>query len=130
MIDHVSIGVRDLARAAAFYDAVLAALGLGRLREKPATIGYGKAYPEFWINVRPDRSITADTGLHICLRAPGTQAVDAFHAAALQAGGVSDGAPGLRPEYHDRYYAAFVVDPDGNKIEAVTFLPKDGSTER
>jgi catechol 2,3-dioxygenase-like lactoylglutathione lyase family enzyme len=123
MIDHVSIGVRDLAQAAAFYDAVLAALGLAKLRTKPTTVGYGKAYPEFWINLRQDRSIAADTGLHICLRAPSTQAVDAFHAAALRAGGASDGAPGLRPEYNDRYYAAFVVDPDGNKIEAVTFLP-------
>ena len=118
MIDHVSIGVRDLAQAAAFYDAVLAALGLAKLRTKPTTVGYGKAYPEFWINLRQDRSIAADTGLHICLRAPSTQAVDAFHAAALRAGGASDGAPGLRPEYNDRYYAAFVVDPDGYRIEA------------
>ena len=123
MIDHVSIGVRDLARAAAFYDAVLAAIGFAKLRAKPTTIGYGKSYAEFWINARPDRSTNADSGLHVCLRAPSTEAVDAFHAAALKAGGASDGAPGLWPQYNDRYYAAFVVDPDGNKIEAVTFLP-------
>ena len=123
MIDHVSIGVRDLARATSFYDAVLATLGYAQLHAKPATIGYGKSYPEFWINVRPDRRATADNGLHICLRAPSKEAVDAFHAAALRAGGSSEGAPGLRPEYHERYYAAFIVDPDGNKIEAVTFLP-------
>jgi catechol 2,3-dioxygenase-like lactoylglutathione lyase family enzyme len=122
MIDHVSIGVRDLARAAAFYDAVLPALGLANLRTKPTTVGYGKRYPEFWINARPERPETADSGLHVCLRAPDADAVDAFHAAALQAGGTSDGAPGLRPEYNDRYYAAFIVDLDGNKIEAVTFL--------
>jgi catechol 2,3-dioxygenase-like lactoylglutathione lyase family enzyme len=122
MIDHVSIGVRDLAKAAEFYDAVLAPLGLARLRTKPTTIGYGKSYPDFWINARPDRSATADSGLHVCLRATSTQAVDAFHAAAIAAGGESDGAPGLRPEYNDRYYAAFIVDLDGNKIEAVTFL--------
>ncbi|MPZ54899.1 MAG: VOC family protein [Rhizobiales bacterium] len=124
MIDHISIGVRDLAKAAAFYDAVLAVLGLVKLRTKPTTLGYGKSYPEFWINGRPDRAGTADSGLHVCLRAPSVEAVDAFHAAALRAGGASDGAPGLRPEYNDRYYAAFIVDLDGNKIEAVTFLPR------
>jgi len=124
MIDHVSIGVRDLARAAAFYDAVLASLGMAQVRARETRIGYGKNYPEFWINARPSRPTTAPSdGLHICLRAPSTGAVDAFHAAAVQAGGTSDGAPGVRPEYSDRYYAAFVVDPDGNKIEAVTFLP-------
>jgi catechol 2,3-dioxygenase-like lactoylglutathione lyase family enzyme len=122
MIDHISIGVRDLERATAFYDAVLPALGLTKLRIKPTTVGYGKTYPEFWVNARPTRPETADSGLHICVRAPDTAAVDAFHKAALQAGGSSDGPPGLRPEYNDRYYAAFIVDPDGNKIEAVTFL--------
>jgi catechol 2,3-dioxygenase-like lactoylglutathione lyase family enzyme len=127
MIDHVSIGVRDLTRAAAFYGTLLAVLGMSKLREWPdAAVGYGKAYPEFWINARPDRN-EADSGLHICLRAPNAQVVDAFHAAALAAGGASGGAPGLRPEYHDRYYAAFVVDPDGNRIEVVTFLPKADS---
>jgi catechol 2,3-dioxygenase-like lactoylglutathione lyase family enzyme len=122
MIDHVSIGVRDLAQATAFYDAVLTTLGLTKVRTKPTTVGYGKTYPEFWINARPARSPAADSGLHICLRAPDKAAVDAFHTAAIQAGGASDGAPGRRPEYNDRYYAAFIVDLDGNKIEAVTFL--------
>jgi catechol 2,3-dioxygenase-like lactoylglutathione lyase family enzyme len=124
MIDHVSIGVRDLAKAAAFYDAALAPLGMARKRDRRTRIGYGKEYPEFWINERPTRTATADPGLHICLRATGTQAVDAFHAAALRAGGASDGAPGPRPEYSERYCAAFIVDPDGNRIEAVTFLPE------
>ena len=124
MIDHISIAVRDLKNAEAFYTALLAPLGLTKLREWPdAAIGFGKKYPEFWINKRAamDR-VAPDSGLHICLRAPDAAAVDAFHAAALNAGGASDGAPGLRPEYHGGYYAAFIRDPDGNRIEAVTFL--------
>lgn len=122
MIDHISIGVRDLERATAFYDAVLPALGLAKLRTKPTTVGYGKTYPEFWINARPTLPEAADNGVHVCLRAPDAAAVEAFYKAALAAGGSSDGPPGQRPEYNDRYYAAFVLDPDGNKIEAVTFL--------
>jgi catechol 2,3-dioxygenase-like lactoylglutathione lyase family enzyme len=124
MIDHISIAVRDLAKGEQFYAAALAPLGLLKLREWPnAAIGFGKKYPEFWINRRDlvDR-IADDSGVHICLRAPDTAAVDAFHAAALKAGGSSDGEPGLRPHYYQGYYAAFVRDPDGNRIEAVTFL--------
>ena len=121
MIDHVSIGVRDLDRARRFYDAVLGALGFTPLRENPGTVGYGKRYPEFWINHRP-QLVASDTGVHVCLRAPDSQAVDAFHVAALRAGAVSDGAPGLRSEYSASYYGAFIRDPDGNRIEAVTFL--------
>jgi catechol 2,3-dioxygenase-like lactoylglutathione lyase family enzyme len=126
MIDHISIAVRDLKDAGAFYAALLAPLGLNKLREWPdAAIGFGKKYPEFWINKRAtmDR-VASDGGVHICLRAPDAAAVDAFHAAALKAGGASDGAPGLRPEYHGGYYAAFIRDPDGNRIEAVTFLKR------
>jgi catechol 2,3-dioxygenase-like lactoylglutathione lyase family enzyme len=124
MIDHVSIAVRDLKKAEAFYAALLAPLGMTKLREWPdAAIGFGKKYPEFWINRRNEMDrIAPDSGMHICLRAPDNAAVDAFHAAALAAGGTSDGAPGLRKEYHDNYYAAFIRDPDGNRIEAVTFL--------
>jgi catechol 2,3-dioxygenase-like lactoylglutathione lyase family enzyme len=123
MIDHISIAVRDIKRAEAFYTAVLAPLGLAKLREWPnAAIGYGKKYPEFWINRRSDMiPVAQDSGAHICLRAASTDAVNAFHAAALAGGGTSDGAPGPRGEYSDRYYAAFVRDPDGNRIEAVTF---------
>jgi len=127
MIDHTSIAVRDLKKGEAFYAALLAPLGLAKLREWPdAAIGFGKKYPEFWINRRAamDR-VADDSGVHICLRAPSAKAVDAFHAAALKAGGTSDGAPGVRPEYHQTYYAAFIRDPDGNRIEAVTFLPED-----
>ena len=127
MIDHVSLAVRNLARAEAFYTALLAPLGMVKLREWPeAAVGFGKKYPEFWINRREamDR-VADDSGVHVCLRAPDSAAVDAFHAAALKAGATSDGAPGLRPKYHLRYYAAFVCDPDGNRIEAVTFLPEE-----
>ncbi|MCP1757118.1 VOC family protein [Bradyrhizobium elkanii] len=122
MIDHVSVGVRDLERAARFYEATLAALGLSRLVTRPATIGFGKAYPEFWINLRATMAPVAhESGTHICLRAKTTAEVDAFHTAALASGGLSDGPPGLRPHDRVRYYAAFVLDPDGNRIEAVTF---------
>jgi catechol 2,3-dioxygenase-like lactoylglutathione lyase family enzyme len=124
MIDHVSIAVRDLKAAARFYEPLLATLGMTKLRDWPdVAIGYGKKYPEFWINRRKDMAlVAADSGVHICLRAPSIQAVDAFHAAALAAGGISDGAPGLRANYHENYYAAFIRDPDGNRIEAVTFV--------
>jgi catechol 2,3-dioxygenase-like lactoylglutathione lyase family enzyme len=125
MIDHVSIGVSDLERAARFYEATLATLGLSRLVTRPATVGFGKAYSEFWINLRANMTrVAPESGVHICLRARSTAEVDAFHAAALNAGGHSDGAPGLRPHDRVRYYAAFVIDPDGNRIEVVTFLPE------
>ncbi|MGY3453426.1 VOC family protein [Bradyrhizobium sp. USDA 4353] len=122
MIDHVSVGVSDLVRSARFYELALAPLGMTRLIERPATIGFGKTYPELWINLRAGMPrISPDTGSHLCFRAKTIAEVDAFHAAAVEAGGVSDGAPGLRPHDRVRYYAAFVLDPDGNRIEAVTF---------
>ena len=125
MIDHISVGVSDLERSARFYEVTLATLGLTRLVTRPATIGFGKKYPEFWINLRKAMAPVAEgNGSHICLRARSTSEVDAFHAAALRAGGLSDGAPGLRPHDRVRYYAAFVTDPDGNRIEAVTFPPE------
>jgi catechol 2,3-dioxygenase-like lactoylglutathione lyase family enzyme len=129
MIDHVSVAVRDLRAAERFYSALLAPLGMAKLREWPdAAIGFGKKFPEFWINRRATMDRVAyDSGVHICLRAPSAEAVDAFHAAALKAGGTSDGAPGLRPHYHQSYYAAFIRDPDGNRIEAVTFLRERAS---
>jgi catechol 2,3-dioxygenase-like lactoylglutathione lyase family enzyme len=123
MIDHVSISVRDIASGARFYEALLATLGMSQLREWPgAAIGYGKKYPEFWINRRADMAPVADSGAHVCLRAASRAMVDAFHAAALAAGGTSDGAPGFRAQYHENYYAAFIRDRDGNRIEAVTFV--------
>ncbi len=124
MIDHISLAVRDLRKGELFYTALLAPLGLTKLREWPdAAIGFGKKYPEFWINQRGAMNPVADdSGVHICLRAPEMASVDAFHAAALKAGGTTDGPPGLRTKYHDNYYAAFIRDPDGNRIEAVTFV--------
>ena len=122
MIDHISVGVSDLERSATFYEAALGALGLTRVVTRPRTIGFGKAYPEFWLNLREGMPhVTPESGVHICLRAKTTVEIDAFHAAALSAGGASDGAPGIRPHDRVRYYAAFVVDPDGNRLEAVTF---------
>jgi catechol 2,3-dioxygenase-like lactoylglutathione lyase family enzyme len=123
MIDHVSIPVSDLKVSAAFYNALLAPLGMTRLREADRTVGFGKTYPEFWLNARANLTPSpADCGAHVCLRAPDAAAVEAFHAAALAAGAASDGAPGRRAEYSARYYAAFIRDRDGNRIEAVTFL--------
>src|SRR6202158_6509548 len=118
MIDHISVGVIDLERSARFYELVLAPLGVSRLVTRPATVGFGKRYPEFWINLRAAMvPVAPDSGVHICLRAKSPGEVDAFHAGAPDAGGRSDGAPGLRPDDRGRYSAAFVIDPDGNRIE-------------
>ena len=126
MIDHVSLGVADLDRAARFYEPVLGAVGFAKLEVRPATIGFGKRYPEFWLNHRPSMpTVPTDTGVHVCVRARNTEAVDEFHRAALAAGGTCDGAPGLRPHSTGGYYAAFVRDLDGNRIEAVTFLASE-----
>ena len=112
--------MRNLAAATRFYEAVLAELEMTRLETRPATVGFGKKYPEFWINLRP--AVTVSDGAHVCFRARTTEMVEAFHAAALAAAGTDDGAPGLRPQHGEGYYAAFVRDLDGNRIEAVTFL--------
>jgi catechol 2,3-dioxygenase-like lactoylglutathione lyase family enzyme len=126
MIDHVSVAVSDLSRAMRFYEAVLGTVGYAALDIRGSTVGFGKKYSEFWINARPDMdAVPPRSGAHICLRVRATELVDAFHAAALANGGRSDGPPGLRP--HDGpngYYAAFIRDPDGNRIEAVTFTAK------
>src|SRR3569832_921254 len=100
MIDHVSGPVRDLAASTRFYEAVLGALGFVALEKRPATVGFGKQYAEFWINLRSDmQAAAANSGAHVCFRARSTELVDAFHAAALNLGGTSDGAPGLRPQH-------------------------------
>lgn len=123
MIDHVSIAVRDLKTSAAFYEAVLAPLGLAKLVDRaPATIGFGKKYPEFWLNAREGLAPQPETtGAHVCLRAPGAAAVRAFHEAALANGGKTAGDPGPRQAAFTTYLGAFIFDPDGNKIEAVYF---------
>jgi len=119
MIDHVSIGVRSIAAARRFYDAALNPLGIKCLSEGAASLGYGEENPRFWVSAT-DRPVPADekSGLHFCFTAKTRAAVDAFHAAALRAGGRDNGKPGVRPEYDKNYYAAFVVDPDGYRIEA------------
>jgi len=119
MLDHVSIGVRDLAKARRFYDKALKALGYSALYSNEETVGYGATAPQFWVSAVP-APVPADprSGLHVSFVAPNPAAVDAFHAAALSAGGRDNGKPGLRPDYGPHYYAAFAVDPDGFRVEA------------
>jgi catechol 2,3-dioxygenase-like lactoylglutathione lyase family enzyme len=121
MIDHTGIGVADVDRSAAFYDAALEALGMHRVRQMPENkgsdgIGYGLEFPVFWI----DRFHPHSVKQHTAFVAKSRAEVDGFHAAALKAGGIDNGAPGLREgRYPPGYYAAFVLDPDGNNMEAV-----------
>lgn len=122
MIDHVSIGVRDLDRSTHLYTEMLAPLGHKVLMSRPTTVGFGKDYPALWLNARPNLTIVADSGHHVCLRARSTEIVDAVYQAALAHGARGDGAPGVRPEYHPTYYAAFVRDFDENLFEVVTFI--------
>ena len=127
MIDHVSMPVRDLVASAAFYARVLAPLGYTQLVERPGTVGFGKKYPELWLNLRTGLGPSpSNPGTHIALRASSEDAVRAFHAAALAMGGMSDGDPGPRQAAMTTYFGAFILDPDGNKIEAVSF-PKSES---
>ncbi len=119
MIDHVSIGVRDIARTKAFYDAALKPIGYACLSSSEGSLGYGKDQPAFWTNlsanpVPPD----PQSGLHFCFAAPTQAGVDAFYQAAIRHGGRDNGKPGLRADYGANYYAAFVIDPDGYRIEA------------
>jgi catechol 2,3-dioxygenase-like lactoylglutathione lyase family enzyme len=119
MLDHLSIGVRDLAASRAFYDAVLAPLGYRCLHETADSVGYGSTQAQFWLG-QTDSPVPADhrSGLHFCFSAPDRASVERFHQAALAAGGTDNGAPGFRPEYAPDYYAAFVIDPTGYRIEA------------
>ena len=119
MIDHVSIGVRDVARARKFYDAALQPLGYACLSAGDDSLGYGGKAAAFWVSAT-QHPVPADerSGLHICFEAPSRAAVDAFHKAALKQGGRDNGKPGLRPDYGATYYAAFVVDPEGYRIAA------------
>jgi catechol 2,3-dioxygenase-like lactoylglutathione lyase family enzyme len=119
MFDHVSVGVADVNRSRAFYDAALAPLGYQRLYADEGSLGYGAAAVGFWVGVAtaPVPANTA-SGLHFCFTAPTRASVDAFHAGALAHGGSDNGAPGLRESYAPNYYAAFVIDPDGYRLEA------------
>jgi catechol 2,3-dioxygenase-like lactoylglutathione lyase family enzyme len=121
MLHHISFGVADLERAAAFYDAVLAPLGYVRVWTDVTAIGYGKpgGGDQLAIKLRSDGTIPPGPGFHVAFAAPSREAVAEFHAAALRFGGRDNGPPGLRPHYGPSYYAAFVIDPDGHPIEAV-----------
>ena len=124
MISHVSVGVRDVARAATFYDAFLATLGFKRVFINDFANAWGETFPTFWAQMPFDeKAPTPGNGVHVCFNAASKEGVDAFYAAGIKHGGTCDGAPGLRPQYTPNYYAAFLKDPDGNKIEALCFLP-------
>ena len=135
MIDHLSIGVADLARAKTFYDAVLQTIGCTCIftvdipGQGVVAHGYGEVgtmQPRFWIGMpeKVDAVSNAKGGTHICFQAKRRADIDAFHAAALKAGGKDNGGPGPRPHYHANYYGGFAFDPDGNKIEACSHHPE------
>jgi catechol 2,3-dioxygenase-like lactoylglutathione lyase family enzyme len=119
VLDHVGLNVRDFATARAFYAAALEPLGIAPVMEFPGFCGFGDGQkPYFWIGERDEPTTPA----HVAFASPDRATVDAFHEAALAAGGRDNGAPGLRA-YHEHYYGAFVLDPDGNNVEAVCHLP-------
>jgi catechol 2,3-dioxygenase-like lactoylglutathione lyase family enzyme len=121
MLDHIGLTVADAARARAFYDRALAPLGITVMMTGPEHAGYGsQGKPYFWIGTGPSPA----GHVHVAFTTPDRKTVDAFHAAALAAGGRDNGGPGLRPHYHPDYYAAFVLDPDGHNIEAVCHKPE------
>jgi len=122
MIDHISVGVSDLARAAAFYDAVLEPLGYVRVLTHERAMGWalpGAKDEVFAVLFAGDRARAPGDGMHIAFAAPSREGVEAFHAAAIRLGAMDEGAPGLRPQHGEGYYAAFVRDLDGHRIEAV-----------
>jgi catechol 2,3-dioxygenase-like lactoylglutathione lyase family enzyme len=120
MLSHVSVGVTDLDRTVAFYDAALGALGYVRVFTGPRSAGWGTrdGSEPFAVKLQA-RPPTAGPGAHLAFAAPSPEAVDRFHAEALRQGAVDDGLPGLRPDFGATYYAAFLFDPDGNRLEAV-----------
>ena len=121
MIDHVTVNVGDLDSAKDFYSKALEPLGYTLAMEFPGAAGFGntQGIPDFWLGSHEERGAT-----HVAVNAPSRAAVDAFYEAAMGAGGKDNGAPGLRPHYHETYYAAYVYDADGNNIEAVTHRPE------
>jgi len=122
MLHHVSVGTSDLDRARAFYDPVMNGLGLRRTLDVEEAVGYGAGITVFSLNIPADgEQASVGNGVHVAFEVESRAAVDAFYRAALASGGTSNGLPGLRPEYDANYYAAFVCDPDGNKIETLTF---------
>jgi catechol 2,3-dioxygenase-like lactoylglutathione lyase family enzyme len=127
VIDHTGLTASDLARSVAFYRAALAPLGYAVLAQFPAEVTGGSAVAGFGVAPKPDFWVAQGTpnrpSVHVAFRAPSRALVDAFYAAALGAGGRDNGAPGPRPHYHEHYYGAFVLDPDGHNIEVVCHEP-------
>lgn len=129
LLDEAMVGVTDIARSTVFYDAVMGALGLERLRASERYVGYvakgnPAGHPQFWICLPFNRKpATVGNGTQIGFRAANRAAVDRFHAAAMANGGADEGKPGLRPHYHANFYGAYVRDPDGNKLLAVCHDP-------
>ncbi len=120
MIDHVSLHVRDYAQSKTFYADALRPLGYELIMEFGSVAGFGvQGKPDFWIAEGEPRA-----PIHVAFASPDRATVDAFHAAALGAGGTDNGPPGLRPQYHEHYYGAYAHDPDGNNVEAVCHLPE------
>jgi catechol 2,3-dioxygenase-like lactoylglutathione lyase family enzyme len=130
MLDHVSITVSGIAVAERFYDAVMAALGVAKVGARADWLGYGeRARPEHpersYLSIRLGEGATEAFGRHWCFKAPNRQAVDDFWRDGVAAGGIDDGPPAVRPAYHPHYYAAFLRDPDGNRVEAVCHRAPD-----
>jgi len=124
MLNHVSVGVTDLTKSRRFYDAALKPLGYKCLFEGAEYLGYGISTPEFWVlAVKHPVPANNESGLHFCFDASRRTDVNAFHQAAITAGGRDNGQPGVRKDYGDDYYAAFVTDPDGYRLEAYTTSP-------
>lgn len=122
MIHHVSVGTNDVGRARAFYDAVLPVVGLAPMKAAETALDYGSGSLIFSVETPVNgRPATVGNGSHVAFAAENRAMVDRFHRTALENGGTDDGGPGLRLEYDANYYGAFVRDPDGNKIEAVTY---------
>lgn len=119
ILHHISISTGNLEAACRFYDAVMTPLGARRIMEVPSAVAYGKRFPEVWVGSPLDGGqASVGNGTHFCFIAPSREAVDAFHAAGLDSGGVDDGTPGPRPIYGPGYYGCFLRDPDGHKVEA------------
>jgi catechol 2,3-dioxygenase-like lactoylglutathione lyase family enzyme len=130
MLHHISVGTNDFVRAMRFYDETLTVLGYKRVMLfAPKAVAYGQDRPEFWVQTASSGEASAGIGAHVAFAAKSRAAVDKFHETALRMGGTDNGAPGLRPNYGPDYYGAFVIDLDGNRIEAV-FLPGAAKTKR
>lgn len=129
LLDHVSIAVPDIDVARPFYDAVFAALGVSKVYDNADALGYGQRCDaaddaHSYLSILRSPAASADPARHWCFKAASRTQVEAFHAAALAHGGSDDGGPGLRPHYHPQYFAAFVRDPFGNRLEAVCHRPE------